>query len=189
MEALQKVNKLLQTINTKQFYIYSGIFMASVLLIEGVVLWRYYAKTALLKKEINFLNISREEAQDIFTRAQRVEKQQKEVDTILSQDKNFKIAGYFKEMISQLGLNEKQKIAQPQSIDRDDNYIETVVNAKFTQMNMKDIAILLQSIEQNLRLYTKELEIVRSTKMPSTLEVKIIVATLLPKTSQETGME
>ena len=184
MEALQKINQILQTINKKQFYIYAGIFVGSILLTEGVVLWRYYQKTNKLRREINYINISREDAQDIFTRAQRVEKQQKEVDGILSEDTNFKIAGYFKEMVNQLGLSEKQKIAQPQSIDRDDNYIETVVNAKFTQ-----ITILLQSIEQNARLYTKELEIVRSTKMPNTLEVKIIVATLLPKTSQELGME
>lgn len=189
MEVSQKINEFLQTINNKQFYIYSSVFIGSILFIEGFVLWRYYKKTATLKKEINFINMSREEAQDIFTRAQRVEKQQKEVDAILSQDKNFKIAGYFKDMITQLGLNEKQKIAQPQSIDRDDNYVETVINAKFTQMNMKDITTLLQNIEQNARLYTKELEIVRSTKMPNTLEVKIIVATLLPKTSQEPGME
>ena len=51
-------------------------------------------------------------------------------------------------------------------------------------MNMKELTELLQAIEQNPRISTKRLEIIKAKKDSKTIDVQITITTLLPKVTE-----
>jgi hypothetical protein len=170
----------IQHVEVKKFVLYIGIGLGVILLCAGGLIFQYYRSVSALKKRINRVNQYREQAQDILERAQEVVTQRQQVDELLAEDTDFKIGGYFKEILHKLQLTNKEKMETTQTIEREDNYLEQVLNAKFIDMNMKDLTSLLAEIEGNPRIYTRELEIKRSEKASGTIDVTLVIATLLP---------
>ena len=117
----------------------------------------------------------------ILTRAASVQQQRKEVDAILEEDKDFKIGGYFKDVLTKLVLTSKKAVESPSQIDREGKYRESILNVKFTDMDMKQLSELLNEIEKNKRIFTKELEVTTSRKTPQKIDVNLTIATLLLK--------
>lgn len=173
----------INTIETKRFYYYLIAFLVGIGLACAGIMVQYYRSMSHLKKEIKRVNEYRKQAQDILTRAQEVEQQRQEVDTLLMQDPNFKIGGYFKEVLAGLNLSQKKKMETTQTLERSDDYIEHTLNAQLVDINMKDLTLLLEKIENNPRIFTRDLEIKRSEKIPGTIDVTLVIATLLPTTT------
>jgi len=182
MEALKPLYTILAQLDSKRFYQYMGGFLGILLILSGLLVFYYYRSTNALIKKIKRINTQREQAQEILGRTKSVVQQRQEVDTLLEEDTDFKIGGYFKEVLSKLGLTQKEKMETTQTVEREDNYIEQSLNAKFVDMNMKDLTVLLEEIESNPRIYSRELEIKRSEKTPGTIDVTLVIATLLPTT-------
>jgi len=164
-----------------QFTRYMLIALGCIVLLSGGIIIQYYRSTSGLKKRIGRLNQYREQTQEILQRAHDVAAQRESVNELLAEDIDFKIGGYFNELVNTLGLSNKKKgIDTLQTIERDDNYLEQNVTAKFVEMNMKDLTTLLAELENNPRIFVRELEIKRAEKIPGTIEVTLIIATLLP---------
>jgi hypothetical protein len=149
----------IQHVEVKRFVLYIGIGLGVILLCAGGLVFQYYRSIFALKKRINRVNQYREQAQDILERAQEVVTQRQQVDELLAEDTDFKIGGYFKDILHKLQLTDKKKIETTQNIEREDNYLE---------------------IESNPRISTRELEIKRSEKASGTIDVTLVIATLLP---------
>lgn len=182
MKILNNVQTYLNTIDEKRFYQYLiGLGVIITVIIAGI-LFQYYRSVRSLKAEINRINEERTEIRSLLSKARIVKKEQKEIDQLLAQDENFKIAGYFEDVIAKLGLaNKKAADIQVTTPAHEGKYQESVLQAKFSGMTMKDVAELLQEIEQNKRVFTKELDIVVSPKKPGTIDVTLTIATLEPK--------
>lgn len=182
MKILTVVQTYLDSIEEKRFYQYLiGLAVIILLLLAGII-FQYYRSVRSLKAEINRINEERQEIRTLLSKARIVKKEQKEIDAILAKDENFKIAGYFEDVIGKLGLaNKKASDVQVTTPSREGKYQESVLQAKFSGMTMKDVAELLQEIELNKRVFTKELDIIVSPKKPGTIDVTITVATLEPK--------
>ncbi len=182
MEMLEKIASFIENIETKKFYLYAGVIIGSIFLFSAVIVFYHYRQVNYFKSQIDEINDLREvDVRTILTRAQRVQQQRAEVDAMLAEDVNFKIGGYFKDLLTELNLLDKQEIETTSQIEREDNYRESILNTKFVDMNMKQLTELLSKIEQNRRIYSKELEITKSKKKPDALEVSITIATLQPK--------
>ena len=183
MTAIERIRLFIESTEARDFYKYMGFFFFFLLLIVGGIAFQYYRKIRYWKRRITIINELREDnIKLIRERDQQVKKQRIEVDTILAEDENFKIGGYFKSLLTKLNLNDRAIAEETVQIDREDNYRESELNAKFEKMNMKQLTELLQEIEQNKRIFSKKLEIIRSQKNPGTIDVQISIATLLPKT-------
>jgi hypothetical protein len=167
-------------IESKKFLYYLWIGIGVTALFAGGIVFQYYRTTSALKKRIGRINQYRDQAQDILGRAQNVIMQRHEVDALLAEDVDFKIGGYFKDVLGKLQLTQKEKMETTQTVEREDNYIEQSLNAKFSDMNMKELTTLLAEIEENPRVYTRELEIKRSEKTPGTIDVTLVIVTYLP---------
>lgn len=171
-------------LDRSQFNRYMLIGLSCILLVSGGIVIQYYRSTSALKKRIGRLNQYREQTQEILQRAHDVTAQRNSVNELLAEDIDFKIGGYFNELISSLNLTNKKKgIDSLQTIERDDSYLEQDVTAKFVDMNMKELTTLLVELENNPRIFIRELEIKRAEKTPGTIEVTLVIATLLPTTS------
>ncbi len=180
---IERIRTFIETIETKDFYKYITFFLIGIILISGAIVFQYYRKVKYWKGRIKIINELREDdVKVIREKAQHVQQQRAEVDAILAEDEDFKIGGYFKDLLTKLQLTDKKIAEETTQIDREDNYRESELDAKFEDMNMKQLAELLQEIEQNKRIFSKKLEITKSKKNPGTIEVQITIATLLPET-------
>ena len=184
MVFVEKIRAFFDSTETKTFYQYMIGYGVGCLLLFGIIIYYFYSTTNLLQKKIKTVNKARtEEVLTILESAQSIEQQRATVEAILSQIPDFKIAGYFKDLLIKLNLKNKeiQEAESTSTTDREDNYRETELNAKFEDMSMKELTELLQAIEQNPRISTKRLEITKAKKKPKTIEVQITITTLLPK--------
>lgn len=182
MELLEKISTYIDNISKKELSRYLLISLGIIVTCFLLLVFNYYRKVRYLKKQMRILNEAREEeVKRILTRAASVQQQRKEVDAILEEDKDFKIGGYFKDVLTKLGLTSKKAVESPSQIDREGKYRESILNVKFTDMDMKQLSELLNEIEKNKRIFTKELEVTTSRKTPQKIDVNLTIATLLLK--------
>ncbi len=187
MNLIEKSKNFILSLDEKTFKKYSYIIIAIILVLVGLILYRHYSKIGKLKKELQTINRSREEAQIILTKDVQVKKQKKIVDEILEKGKNFKIVQYFDSTTNALRLsnNVKDKKVSVNELEnlRTKEYSEVKLDATLTAIDTKQLVELLNEFEKNERIYTKNLEIIKSNKVPA-LDVNITIATLQPKTEE-----
>lgn len=185
MQFIQKIQTFLDQLDEARFYQYVSALLLGVGIIMSGLMFQYYRTIGSLKKQIQAINETREEVRILLDKAQHVKKEQKDVDEIIAQDPNFKIAGYFEEVLTKLNLASKKasklEVTAPAQEGR---YQESVLNARFSDMNMKELTELLKEVEQNKRVFAKELEIATSKKTPHTIDVNFTIATLEPQTQE-----
>lgn len=189
MEIIEKVYTYINNIEKKRFYQYSIGLLSLTALIMFAIIFQYYRTIWSLKAEINKINENREEVREILDKGLIVKREQKEINAIIAKDKNFKIAGFFEDLLGKLGLsNKKVSEIDVTSPETESKYQENILTAKFDGMTMKELTLLLQELEMNKRVFTKELEITVSQKIPNTIEVTLIIATLEPRSQESVEM-
>lgn len=182
MKFIATLQSYLESKNRAFFYKALGGFIGALVLIMALFFLRYYQQVSALKKKIRTLNELRDEARIVREKAQQVQNQRAAVDAMLAEDFDFKIAGYFSDVLDQMGLSDKKSSEETAQIDRNDNYRESELMAQLVGMNMKELTELLYELEQKSRIYIKRLDIEKSKKSASGIDVSITIATLLPKT-------
>ena len=185
MAWLEKLQSWIQNLDEKRFYQYTVGCMAFLALSTFGLMFYYYRATHSYYQKAIQINESRDQVKVLLDKMQHVKQQQRRVDELIAQDENFKIAGYFEDLIASNHLAQKKasKI-EVTSPAHEGKYQESILNAKFAAITMQDLTQLLQDIEQTKRVYIKELDIVASKRTPQTIDVALTIATLEPK--QET---
>jgi CHASE3 domain sensor protein len=187
MEFLDKMQAYLNSLDQRRFYQYLIGFLSVVFVLILLLLFQYYRSISSLQDEALEVNRLRKKAQKILTEVQKIQRDKKEIDAIIAKDKGFKIAGYFEDLISRLGLAQKKSSAlEVSSATSEGKYEEIILDAKFSGLSMKELTEILQEIESKKRVFIKELDIVASEKPANSINVTLIIATLQPK-PQETG--
>jgi hypothetical protein len=178
MNFLITTARFFQEAEKKELYRYFILFMAGILLGIGLFLYWYWGKVGNLKDNLKSTNQARLETRRILQQHALVMQQQDEVNTILEKDKDFLILDYFNTLLSSLHLEVyNSKPAQVTEENLNNGYIEEKLDAGFTNMNMQQLCQLLDKIERNERIYTKELNITKALKSP-TIDVTLTIATL-----------
>ncbi|HLE76168.1 MAG TPA: hypothetical protein VI521_00180 [Candidatus Babeliales bacterium] len=186
MELLNKMQIYLNSMDQKRFYQYLIGILCAVAVLLALLFFYYYRTISRLKSQAIAINELRIEEKSILDTAQRIKKDQKEINAVLAQDKNFKIAEYFEDLIGKLGLAQKKLSTEVSTASPEGHYQESILQARFTVLSMKEVTELLQEIELNKRVFIKELDIASSKKQANSIDVTLIIATLEPK-QQETG--
>lgn len=183
MNFLENLQLFFINLDKKTWYKYLAGFAAGFCLITSLILFYYYRTISYWKQEIETINESREQAKQILDKAARVEKQKAQVNAILAQDPNFKIKEYLQEVLSKFNIGTSNiSIESDVTVNtREDNYQENNISYQLTGITMKQLTEFLDEIEQNKRLFIKELDITKSKKIPRTIDVNIQIATMMPK--------
>lgn len=183
MNIIDKFGDLVEQLNTKDFYKYIGSALIVILLIFIFIIYRFFGSINHYKKELKVINTQREEMQELLEKAKRIKEQKQAINTMLEADPDFRIGGYFRKVLEQLNLtNKAEKFNDVTTQERtEQGYNESILSVKLIDVNMKELAELLDVLEQNKRIYSKELDIQRSKKAPGTLEVQLTIATLQPR--------
>lgn len=182
MKFIKKINNIFDALSTNRFYLYSGIFIGIMFLIHGFIIFNHYNSITYFKQQIEDANnLREEEIQKLLTRTEHVRKQQEEFDTLLAQDPNFKLGDYVEKLISELGLNSNIETMSKTQTEREEKYREEIRVLKLTNINMQQLAELLEKIENEPRINIKSIEITKSKKKPNTIEVLLTIAALQQK--------
>lgn len=181
MELFDKIQAYLNSLEQKRFYQYVGGALGIIALIMFLLMFQYYRKVRSLKQMVVSTNELREEAQKILDKGQQIKKDQKEINAILAQDPNFKIAGYFADLTSKMGLAQNLLPPSISTALQEGQYQETILQAKFNNITMKQLTELLQEVELNKRVFIKELDITRAKKQANSIDATLTIATLEPK--------
>lgn len=188
MKIFKSLQEHISKLELKIFYIYCAAIAAATIIFIGGMIWRFYSKIDDIKRSIETVNEQRDEVQKILEKLSSVTKQRKAVDELLKQNKDFTIGGYFKDLVSELRLEQKKGTEHPivHHPTPDEKYIEATLSAEFSGIDMKELCDLLEKIEQNELVYTKELSITRSKKTANKIDISLMIATLQP---QEAGAQ
>lgn len=184
MEALEKISAFIENLEIKTFYKYLGIFLGGILLLAGVIAFRYHRNITALQEKLEQINEERTQVQSVLTKLGSVEEQRKSIDRILDEKEPFYLIGYFQQLTNKLGIKNVKHDRQQKDTALDDRYTESELNVEFPQMDMQQLTKLLEEMSLNKRIYTKSLEITKIPKQPK-IEVKMTIGTLIkkPKTS------
>lgn len=182
------IKDYLDTLESKDFKKYVAIGLSVLIVLVGLLIFQYYRSVSNLKATISSINRKRRDVQNVLERYERVKKQQAEVNTVLAKEKDFKISQYFEKLLEKLGISKNKTQEETLSKDVLDGYTEWTLYANLANLNTKILSELLYAIEQEERIYTKDLEIEKSPTA-ATINVKITIATLeqkpeLQKTSE-----
>lgn len=182
MNPLNNIKEFIVNLDQKNFFKYLLITFACICSLCLGIMYYFYNRVNYWKKQINTINMYREDIKQIVDRDELVLKQRAEVNRMLTEVPDFKIEGYFNDLTTRLGLNRNNIVTSTSYADRGDaEYREVLLNAKFDSMNMKQLTELLNEIEKYNRIYIKEIEIIKSKKIQNTIEVNLTIATLQRK--------
>jgi len=186
MEALEKVSAFIENLEIKTFYKYLGIILGVILLLAGIIVFRYHRNITALYETLEHVNEERSEVQKVLTKLRSVEEQRKSIDHMLNEKEPFYLKGYFQQVTNKLGIRSEnvKTDREPKDTPLDDRYTESELNVEFPRMDMQQLTKLLEELSINKRIYTKSLEITKIPKQPK-IEVKLTIGTLIkkPKTS------
>lgn len=168
-------------LDKKSWYKYLAITGAIIFLIMGLILFFYLRSVANWQTKIDEINDSRTKAKQLLDKAKKVQKEREEVIALLAENPNFKIKEDIPKIMQAVGINFTSQ--SDVTTTRTDNYQEVAVTYQFSSISMKQLTEFLNAIDENKRLFTKELEISKSKRIPRTIDVDIRIAAMMPKES------
>lgn len=181
MTFLEQLQAKINNLDEYTWYKYVAIAAGLFLILIGLILFFYFNTLKKWELRLAGINESRTEAKRLVEKAQRVYKARDEVTAILKEDPNFKIKEYLQEIMANLGIFQNVVSENVVVTGQDENYSETVATYQLAGISMKQLTEFLNEIDENQRVFTKELDITKSKRMPRTIDVGIVIATLMPK--------
>jgi hypothetical protein len=156
--------------------------LSIALIFSLIILYLFYMRYKNAEDflaRIASLNKERGRTQKIIALRTRLKSERQDADLLLSEDKNFRLLDYFNILTRDLGIfpSSPPQVAAPRDLDMGYNEIE--LTALFMGIHTKQLVVLLETIDKNKRIYTKELIIDKSQKTP-TIDIKLTIATLEP---------
>jgi len=181
MTFFDNIQTKIATLDEKTWYQYLAITAGILLLLTALILYFYFSSIAKWQDRVAEINESRLEAKRLLDKAAKVYKERAEVTTILAEDPNFKIKEYIQDVLERHGILGNVSTGTVAQISRADNYREDVATYQLNSITMKQLTEFLNEIDENKRVFTKELDITKSKRIPRTIDVDIKISTLMPK--------
>lgn len=166
-------------LDKKSWYQYLAITGTIIFLIMGLILFFYFRSVSSWESKIEEINEERIKAKKLLDKARRVQKEREEVTALLAEDPNFKIKEDIQKIMLTVGIQSKAQ--SDVNITRTENYQEVAVTYQFSGITMKQLTEFLKAIDENKRLFTKELEISKSKRIPQAIDVDIKIAAMMRK--------
>ncbi len=184
MTFLDTVQAHISNLDKPTFYKYlagaAGIFITLI----GGILFFYYSSTGTGEQHLDELNEQRVEAKRLLDKAERVQKERAEVTKMLEDEPIFYIKEYIESVLEKVGINLLDNVNARGEVTvatTQDGYKENIATYQLSGISMRQLTEFLNELDQNKRVFTKEIDISKSKKIPRTIDVDIKIATMMPK--------
>lgn len=183
MSFLSRLQEIALPLESSEFYRNLAFFLGTLTLLTVGIMYYHHSKTSELRSALQKMYKTQQEAKVILERLKLVNKQSEDINTVLEEDKNFKIKSFYDDLVAKNGLTSYQgKEAEVSEDILQKLYTEIKLTAQLRGISTKQLCELLQAIEQKTRIYTKELSI---TKRSDSLDIILTIATLKPHASKK----
>jgi hypothetical protein len=147
MSFLKTIQEFALPLETSEFYRNIGIFLGFLVLITGSIMYYHHTETTTLRNSLQKMYKTQQEAKIILEKQKAVTKQREDVNTVLEEDKNFKLKSFFDEITGRLGLSSYQvKEAEVSDDILQKLYTEIKINVQFKAISTKQLCELLQAL-------------------------------------------
>lgn len=181
MTFFETLETRISQLDKKTWYTYLAITGGILFAIIGAILFFYYSSVSRWEQRIAEINESRQEAKRLLDKAERVHKERAQITALLEQDPNFKILEYIRDVLERTGIAGNVSAESVVPTTGDDNYQVNVATYQIMGITMRQLTEFLNELEKNPRVFTKELDISKSKKIPRTIDVGVTIATIMPK--------
>lgn len=160
-----------------------GVFIGTIFLAICLLVYQVQRSTKYYSRQMSYVNDTRHETAEILAQNERLAQQQARVETMLAQDKNFKLKEFVDTVIQKVGLKNATTAQELGSFEtvtsRSAQYTEVQLTLTLNNINTKQLVDCLAEFEGNERVYLKKIEITKQKQQPA-ISVIIVVATLTP---------
>lgn len=182
MNVFAPIRNYLRSLEYKEAASYTALTGVAIGALFGLLVYNHLSRVSRWHTKFETINKDRKKAASLLQRHAVVNEQQHAVETILSKDPNFRIKEFFTEVVAETGLSSANskpaELSEPQ--DLRNGYSEVKLVAGFSGISMRQLCEFLYKIEQNERVFTREIDITKSPKMAA-INVVITIATLQAK--------
>jgi hypothetical protein len=186
MNFFQRFTRFVRLLDDKERYQFFAALLGAILLVLGLFFYRYYHAIHVQQRLVVRVQQQRIESEHILARYDIVLQQQQKVDALLQADPNFKIKQMFISTLQSLALLPKlSKDPEVHSGYLVEGYNEMKIEAVLHGLTMQELVTLLHTIEQNERVYIKEVKVQTSDGARDTLDSTVVIATFEATTAQE----
>ena len=180
MNILQSIHASIVNVSSSDFFKTTGI--AGLLLVASFSggFYYYFSTIHSLKTKVQKLNKQRSDVKQILETFEKTNKNKKEIDALLAEEKEFKIKNFFDTITKQVNLDTAQNsnAETTEEIVLPKQYSELKLIGSFKNITTQQLCNLLSALEQKKRIYTKDLTIIKTKN--ATLDVTLTIATLKP---------
>ncbi len=171
---------LLNDMSKKEFYRNGLIALGLLFAFIAGSFYYYFTETDILKSKIARLNKQRISIKKLLEEHTKNSFNRKEIDTILTEEKDFRILNFFETTLKETDLSTalKGNLEPTESVFISKQYAESKLIASFKQITMQQIYTLLEALQKKSRIYIKEITLVKTKG--ATVDATITIATLKP---------
>ncbi len=179
MTFLDPIVDMIKQADDSELLKYLGIATGVFVVLLSALFYFHYSRVSWHTTQLRNLNKERIKTRTILRDTKIVKAQQKEVEDILAQDKDFRIGQAYQSIIQQSRLGSKMVDKTPtlRTGDSVGGKTEVQITSTLRGLSMKEVTDFLLLIAQVPQLYTKDITI---KKVPGrqTVDIDITVATL-----------
>jgi len=175
---LESVKDYIQGCSYKEIVRIQLAYIFLYILLMGFLIFRHFSALQDAQQKMKILNKARNEIQFILTEFEYIKNKTEQVDLLLTKDKNFYIQKYYQETMQDLDII-KQSASGLASNIWPNGYTEESLQINLSEITMKQLSDFLQAIQENQRVFVKNLEIVKSS-VEKKINANLAIATLKP---------
>lgn len=178
---IASIRTLFDNLSQKEFYYITAAFGSIIGAIFIFLSYNFYSHTQTFKKEFRQSQELRKKTRVLLGKHESVMEQKQIAETMLAQNKNFKLLEFFQDLTKQINLfqniSSKSITSGNGNLFKNTGYTEVQMDAVFQNMNTQKLVTLLESIESTPRLFIKKIGITQQ-QAGQPFEVAITIASL-----------
>lgn len=180
MTLFDNVKNTIRNLDEKEFYTYGGIAFGVIVVILGLLFYWQSSSIKNWNNKFKQLQKLRNETKQILSDKLLFEQERKTLNDKLQAEPDFKIRGYYDELINKLNLRPfvAKDPSEPTSESLEGGAKERTLTAQWTNITTKQLTDILSAIENNPRVFAKRLIIDKIANDTPKLNVTLDIATI-----------
>lgn len=187
MELVVKIANYLQSLSKKEIQQYIFVFLCGTLFVALGTIYYIHSKSIALLGEIKKLEVLANKSIGILEENQNMDEEERRIQVLLDQNKDFNIKSYFESFCQAQGLP-NQGWSDSRTEEINDKFDEISLRASFKNQTTEKLVKVLDELYKNKIIYIKNLN-VKQESGKSASEKKISFDITIATKAMKWGLE
>ncbi|KKQ49736.1 MAG: hypothetical protein US69_C0002G0011 [candidate division TM6 bacterium GW2011_GWF2_38_10] len=180
MEYLKPIISFVEGLNKKQFQNYLLLFLASVALVIGGIMYFVYVTSANLITEIKKIETLSQKTIKILANDEKMVFEERRLKELFDQNKDFSLSSFFESFCKEHAVTPEGDWA-PRVVTSTDRFDEHAISTTFKDLTTEKLVQLLIELEKKEIIYIKDLIIKQDREKDKKIIIDIVIATKIMK--------